>query len=313
MAVPRTSLLPAAGHVSELHTMYMHRLYDLAVASPRPLPAPRIGGSANLTITEHQQRRISAKPVNRFGYTHDILTDGSMHVSWSDLFDFVVSADGSRIDVHAEATWHHEPVYTYLLSQVISVALLAQEIESLHGSAVAFGQQAFVMLGDCGNGKSTLTAALIQSGAKLLTDDLVVLRDSGSSIDVAPGAFRLKLDPATASSLDLSWPAVPMEDGSGKHVYAVDVANCATTRTPVKTIVLLQRGEKIAVNSIEQAEAVREILAATFNPLRTDARRLQRLLFAAQSISSRIPIVRLQVPHSFKQINNVVQTVRSLL
>ena len=47
--------------------------------------------------------------------------------------------------------------------------------------------------------------------------------------------------------------------------------------------------------------------------LRTDPRRLQQLLFAAQSISSRIPIVRLQVPHSFKQITSAVQTVRSLL
>src|SRR5688500_3475929 len=129
--------------------MYTHRLYDLAVTSPRPLPAPHTAGFPNLAITEHPQRRISAKPFNHFGYTYDVLTDGSVHVAWSDLVDFVVSADGSRIDVQAGTTWHHEPVYTYRLSQVISDALLAQQIESLHGSAVAIEHHAVVVLGDC--------------------------------------------------------------------------------------------------------------------------------------------------------------------
>lgn len=57
-------------------------------------------------------------------------------------------------------------------------ALLVRQLEgklSLHGSAVAFGDRALVMLGDSGHGKSTLAAALCAAGGELLSDDAVAI------------------------------------------------------------------------------------------------------------------------------------------
>jgi hypothetical protein len=294
--------------------MYMHRLYDLVVACDRRLPAPlTTAHHANLTIAEHAQRRIPEQPANQYGYTYARLSDGSVHVSWSGLFDFIVSADGGRIDVHAESTWHHEPVYTYLLSQVVSVALLGQDVESLHGSAVALEKNAVVLLGDCGYGKSTLCAALIRAGAKLLTDDLVVMRQNHAAFDVAPGAFRLKLDPAAAASLNLDWPSIPMEDGSAKHVYQVPSANCSSERVPLRYLVLLQPSNRIEVESIARADAVRELLRATFNPLHADARRLKHLLLAARTLAARVPMMRLHVPRSLTDLAEVTGMLQTLM
>ena len=293
--------------------MYLHKLYDIVIASERRLPAAAItAGRADLVIAEHNSRRAPDAPPNQYGYTYNRRADGSVHVSWSDLFDFVVSARGSRIDVHAEARWHYEPVYTYLLSQVVSVALLEQAIESLHGSAISFDDTALILLGSCGFGKSTLTAAALQAGAKLLTDDLVVLRSKNSHYQVAPGAFRLKLDPLAAHALRLDLPNIPMNDGSGKHVYLVEADRCETSAVKARAFVLLAPADELRLERIEQSEAVREILSATFNPLDTNPERLRRLLVQARRLSHAVPMWRLHVPRSLARLPDAIRAIRRL-
>ena len=284
--------------------MPTHRLFGLAVASVRPLPGPTVSAPADLIITEHDGR-LRRQPENQRGYVYTRGADGTVRVSWNDLFDFVVSADGSRIDVHADATRHREPVYTYLLSQVISVALLSKNIESLHASAVAWQNRAYVFLGHSGAGKSTLTAALVHHGARLLTDDLLVLTDHH---EVAPGAHRIKLDPDTAAQLGIAWPSVPMEDGSGKAVLQLPPERCAHAAVPLAGIfVLAPHADHCMVEDMSAQEATRELLAATFNPLRTDAPRLSGLLRNAQQLAAQGAVRRLHVPRDFARLDDVAR------
>jgi hypothetical protein len=286
----------------------MHRLYGVVVEAPRALPAPPAAGPAHITIREHPTRFRSPLPPDPQGYAYAVLEQGDIHVSWSDLFDFVVQHDGASIDVYWEPRAHAEPVYTYLISQVISVALLQQRIESLHASAVAWRDRAIILVGDSGYGKSTLTAALLRAGAQLITDDLLVLqeRDDGG-YDAAPGAFRLKLDPAVVERLGVTWTGVPMADGSGKYVYLLDPAQCATRSLPVGRILLLQpHAATPSLEPVSLAAATRELLAATFNPLHTEPPRLARLLRDAEKIARSTRTERLHVPRDFGQIEQVV-------
>jgi hypothetical protein len=292
--------------------MHNHRLYGVVVAAPRALPAAVADQPPDLSVHEHATRRPSPAPPNPRGYSYVILENGDVHVSWSDLFDFVVSRDGARIDVYCEPTESAEPVYTYLISQVISVALLQKQIESLHASAVAFNGCALVLIGDSGYGKSTLTAALLRAGAQLITDDLLVLQEHDGHYDVAPGAFRLKLDPGTAGSLGLRWTGVPMADGSGKFVYMLDESMCTTASLRIDRILLLQPdAQKARLEAVQIADAIRELLAATFNPLHTDPERLTRLLHDAQKIARTTRIERLHVPRDLKNIDQVVALISS--
>ena len=286
--------------------MHRHQLFGLVVASARPLPAPLASGAADLTITEHQGRLPGLIP-NEWGYAYAQRADGSVQVSWSDLFDFVVSADGSHIAVHTGAPVGYEATYTYLLSQIISVALLGKNIESLHGSAVAYQDKAFVLLGDCGAGKSTLTAALLRAGARLLTDDLVVISADGS---VARGAHRLKLHPETAQELNLPWPTESMADGGGKHVVQLPPECCASRDTALERIYFISANAAAArVEPLSIPDATRELLAATFNPLHTQPPRLSQLLNNAQALAARFGVHKLHVPHSLDRIDETVATI----
>ena len=62
----------------------------------------------------------------------------------------------------------------------------------LHASAVDFGGRTFAFLGDKGAGKSTTAAACLNAGAKLVTDDLLVI-DCGHAdgSEVGAGAPRV--------------------------------------------------------------------------------------------------------------------------
>ncbi len=284
-------------------------MYGVVVASIRALPAAAASGAPDIVIYEHAFRRPSPVPPNPRGYSYSILPDGDVHVSWSELFDFVVSADGSRIDVYSEAD-DSEAVYTYLISQVISVALLQKHIETFHASAVAINGEAIVLVGDSGYGKSTLTAALLRAGARLITDDLLVLEHQGGSYRAVPGAFRIKLDPATARVLGVTWKGVPMADGSGKFVYLLDESHCVTDSTPMGRIVLLEPlARRVWSEDVQLADATRALLAATFNPLHTEPDRLTRLLHNAQQIARGTRIQRLHVPRDLENISDVLASI----
>lgn len=291
--------------------MHLHNIYGLVVAASRPLPAGRAEAPADILIREHSSRRPSRLPPNPRGYSYDQLENGDIHVSWSELFDFVVSADGSVIDVYCGSAPDVEPVYTYLISQVISVALLQKGIESLHASAVAIDGKAIVLVGDSGYGKSTLTAALIQLGAQLITDDLLVLQERAGSYEALPGARRLKLAPETAALVGIS-NGMPMMDGSGKFVYALEDSACVNSRVPVERIVLLAPlAARPLVEPVSLAEATRALLGATFNPLHTEPDRLTRLLHNAERIARGTRIVRLHVPRDLPAINRVATLITS--
>jgi hypothetical protein len=290
--------------------VHLHRIYGVIVGASRPLPAAPASGAPDVVIHEHNFRRPSSLPANPRGYSYERLESGDIHVSWSELFDFIVSADGARIDVYAEPAPDTEPVYTYLISQVISVALLQLGIESLHASAVEMDGKAVILIGDSGYGKSTLTAALLRSGARLITDDLLVMHERDGAFDVAPGAFRLKLAPETAAVLGVDWKGVPMADGSGKLVYLLDPALCVSTPLPLDRMFLIEPvAPRAVVEDVSASDATRALLAATFNPLHTEPERLARLLRGAQKTARGTCIRRLHVPRDLDNISDVVSLI----
>jgi hypothetical protein len=287
--------------------LHHYRMYGLVVAAERELAAPQTSDIPDITIVEHASRRPSATPASARGYSYSMLADGSIHVSWSDLFDFVVHPAGARIDVYTGTTAHPDTAYTYLISQVISVALLQRGIESLHASAVELDGKAYFLIGESGFGKSTLTAALLRRGARVITDDLLVLERRGDVFFAVPGATRIKLNPQTAASLGVDLEGTPMIDGSGKDVIVLPRHLTVDEPVPVGRILILQPGAgSIALRPATAAEATHALLAATFNPLHTEPARLESLLRNARSIASATDVFFLDVPRDLTLLPDVI-------
>lgn len=104
----------------------------------------------------------------------------------------------------------------------------------VHGTAVAFGGSAVLILGPSGAGKSRLALQLLGLGASLIADDQVLLRAQGGRCIAAlpPGL------PPLIEARGIGLLAAPMA-GPTPVVLAVDLARAQAARLPPKSCVAL--------------------------------------------------------------------------
>lgn len=167
------------------------------------------GGSANWTVAiEHRdpswegflpigERRIREEQYRLWR------CDTGLRLEYSHAGTFDLLGDGSRIVWYHRADALPELVRSIIIGPVIALALELGGFFCLHGSAVTIDTRAIAFLGPKHFGKSTLATALTTAGAKLLGDDLLVVRPGPPAV-VCPGvaSVRLWADMAAALPLD---------------------------------------------------------------------------------------------------------------
>jgi len=106
-----------------------------------------------------------------------------------------------------EVVWYPGPlpaeaaVRADILGRVMALAAHADGHLTLHAGAVSVGGRAIALVGPKHAGKSTLALALVRKGARLLTDDTLVVRLQGGTAWAAPGVQRMRLWEDTARAL----------------------------------------------------------------------------------------------------------------
>lgn len=80
-----------------------------------------------------------------------------------------------------------------LLGRVLALAAHADGHLALHASAVSIGDKAIGFLGPKHAGKSTLAMALVRAGARLITDDTLVVRLAKAAAIAVPGVQHVRL------------------------------------------------------------------------------------------------------------------------
>jgi hypothetical protein len=285
-----------------------YRLYGLAVRSPLALPCPRWGGPPDVRLAVRRKGDLAppAGDDRRTWFSYHQLADGSTHLRWRGLAEFLISRDGSSIGWRALAPGTQEAFRGYLLAQVLSFSLLARGREPLHASAVTAGGGAIAFLGDCGAGKSSLTAAFLRAGHRLVTDDLLVLGRRQGGYAVEPGVGRIKLFPTVARRLLGKRRVAPrMTPGTTKLVLPLPHAMTVRRPLPLHTLYLLARGRSVRVTDVTPAAALLEILRDAFNTVSLDPARLARQFRFARAVATRVRIRRVFYPRRFAVIDQV--------
>jgi hypothetical protein len=133
----------------------------------------------------------------------------------TDHTQFLIDPSGSRIRVRRTAASTIADVEALLLGLVLTCVLRIRGLTCLHASVVAIGNQAVVLMGRTGAGKSTTAAGLFRIGARPLADDLAAVIETEQGFMVHPGPRRLRLrsDVAELMSPDAGlprvWPDLP--------------------------------------------------------------------------------------------------------
>jgi hypothetical protein len=115
-----------------------------------------------------------------------------------------------------------EEIVTFLTATIATILLYQRDFLPLHASAVEIGGRAAVICAPTGTGKSTLAAALVRRGHRLIADDIAALAlQSDGSWHVVPGGMTMKLGPDSSETLGLSaQPHIIVRRGQVKRRFS---------------------------------------------------------------------------------------------
>jgi hypothetical protein len=239
----------------------------------------------------------------------------TLQLDFDDTGVFVVSPDGCRIAWTPKAEPDMIAVRRDLLGRVFAVALHQQRVVTLHGSAVDLGGQAIAFLAPKYHGKSTTAAALVDSGATLLADDIVAVTTEGvprvlpsvptvqlwddSAALVAQGAVALA-DRVTARKVQVRW----------RESYQT-----AADSAPLAAIYLLAPVQPDGSQE-PRRERVPDVLATVALLGQTKIGTLlgvenrARLLGQLGALVEQVPIFRLEIPRDFARLPELTAKLR---
>lgn len=183
--------------------MSRYRAYGLILACERELPFASAdpGAAADVTILDGlgqapvEPSKEAYRELRRNGEGWSLRYRDS-EGGWLD-FDYDSAA--KTLSVAGSGSW--SDAVPVLAGIACAVLLSSAGRPLLHGAGVAFEGGAIVLLGDSGQGKSTLAGALLKAGGRLLSEDLLAFTRLGEELAVEPGYDRISLLPDACDAL----------------------------------------------------------------------------------------------------------------
>lgn len=316
-APARLLTTPSPGHT--------YQLYGLRLRSRWPLALPRSDGEkTGAEEIQFLQARVHLTPAVTLETTPNgtnwcRLQDDSVYVQWPGLFEFRISTDGSSIIGRAYDRAYGEAFQAHLLGPVLSFALLQRGIEPLHSTAVVIDGAAVGFAGEQGYGKSTLAAAFLQAGYRLLTDDLLVLRKKREGWLAYPGPPRIKLFPRIAHGVfDPRFSETRLNARTSKLLIPLGDIRHQPSRVPLKAIYMLTPGkanssgpDRVQIRRIPRRLAFLRLLQSSYNTVFFEAERLKHQFHLAAEVAAAVPMKSLTYPRKLEWLPLVREAILS--
>jgi len=160
--------------------------------------------------------------------------------------DIVVDSPAPAVDPFLEA-WVTGPATAAILYQ--------RDLVPLHASAVALPGGVAAFLAYSGTGKSSLAAQLVSEGARLVTDDMLVVRQTAGGAEAVPGARGIRLGPEGRRRLPLLGQVEPLARPDHKQLVQLP-DGLARAPLPLRAMFLLECGDSMALTPLRGAEVL---------------------------------------------------------
>lgn len=271
---------------------HRHSAFGLEVDSNRRLGGLPPGGDGAPAVTVVFDGERAPPPVR--GAAHDGMLlrweAGAGGPSWT----MEVSAGGDRIVVSWTPGLSVPDIETVVETTGLAACLILRGVPLLHASSVDVDGRAVVSVGAAGLGKSTLAAAFVAGGHRLLADDIAALARRDGRIWVQPGGTRLRVHGAAASVLSRAHEELPrvfetewLEDKRYTELSAAEGTYCHEP-LPVAAICVLEARDAggLRIERLAPSAALLALLGNTYGAHLTDgppARRPAAVLGAARA------------------------------
>jgi hypothetical protein len=300
---------------------YRYGVYGIRVLSDAPLDLPEYSDDGLACVELVTARGSSFTDIlkgatfrSRPGswYRYASLQDGSSYVRWDNVGEFLVSADGRRVVCRREEKVSSESFQVYLLGQALSFALVKQHLEPLHATTVVVDGKAIAFLGSNAFGKSSLAASFLAAGFRLLTDDLLIVRNLSHGVVACPGPPRIKLFSKVASRvLGRAADGPAMHADTDKRVLRLAAHQSCADPVALKTIYAVAaprdacRTPEVRIETLSPRDAFVALVKGTFNRRLVSAERLERQFDAMAGLAARVVVKTLAYPRAIDRLQEV--------
>ena len=201
-----------------------------------------------------------------------------------------------------------------LLGPVLACWLTLHGRFPLHASAVVDPEGGgHVFIAHAGSGKSSLAAAALKKGGKLLTDDILAFDPDGESVMGYPGYPQMKFWP---DAFQVFFP------GETQDPLLPEIPKLCTDKTesfwnqpaPLRALYLLENrpdAPSVALSLIQGHDAVFQLLNHSFISHHLNPRELASQLELYSNLARRVPVFRLSYPRRWNQLGKVVEAIFS--
>ena len=246
------------------------------------LESPPGAGLAPLEVVESDERNEDARPpliewTPRPGnelHARVYDDDGRGFRLWTDLEGwFRIDSSGPCISVPARA----DPVRREMRLWGVPAALcyLARGDFPLHAAAVDVDGRALVLAAPGGFGKTTLAAAFLSAGHRVLAEDFVCCRPSPAP-QVVPGPALLRVRRDVYDSLDVIAGVVPVVEAPERVFLSIEKARRGSAApVPLTAVVFLREHDADPVlEPVPMERALPDLWTLAFRlPTEADQRR----------------------------------------
>lgn len=239
--------------------------------------------------------------------------DKNYLVSFPDLGDFDVSADGCAVRAWPAPGISEDTMQHLYLNQVLPLALSKQGRIVFHASAVDTGDGAIAFLGESGRGKSTLAASFASGGQRFLTDDALLLDplEGGYLVQPSHPSIRLWDDSQEALLAVDAELAPPVQYTPKARILSGDTLPFCNAACRLRRLYFLGDGsaEELTIQSMRPSEAMIGLVRNSFL-LDIEAQEMLASHFDLLADMVTLPIYfHLDYPRSFAALPEIRQGI----
>lgn len=296
-------------------------LYGLRVRSQIPLPhlLPWQGPPDHAPDLKIARGAVPTRLPDLVRQTpfQQVSADGRARFAIDDVIAVLVEA-GQRITVSSPLPDDAPDLPSCLLGPVLGVVLHQRGLAPLHAACLEINGQAVAFAGPSGKGKSTLAAALLAQGHRLLNDDITVLSVAeGGRFMAIPGypQQRLWRDALEALSLPQGRP-IRSNPNQGKFERGV-MENACTAVVPLAAICHLAEANPTLPPGLQRAIGIDAVELVRRNIYRfnlgASLTSRPHLVRAAAGLAASVPQYRLHRPITFADLPGFAAALPTLL
>lgn len=303
-----------SSRASSPQNLHSYVAYGLSICSALPLPelpSYDLSGAEVDLIIEPSREAPHLPNMERVGLLVGY-RDNEVALRWSH-FGLYRVIGGRRIEYVPAPGISDAAARVPLLGVCMGILLHQRNLLTLHASAISIEGEAVVFLGEKGAGKSTVTAALVERGHGLLSDDVTALSfDERDTPTVLAGIEAVKLWPDSLEAVGRDPAAVPaLHEKVEKRVLRP--SNVVDRRArPLRCIYVLKHGEQVGSTSLPTHDAFSELVRHTYAArFLGDAAASPAHFNQCASVLQNVPVRKLVRPDDLGRLDELVDFIEA--